>query len=51
LRTATESEVTQMCRQLESALNAGALGLSTGLAYKNANFATTDEVQAFGPVL
>jgi N-acyl-D-amino-acid deacylase len=43
-RTATESEVTAMRSQLSEALDCGALGLSTGLAYLSANAATTDEV-------
>ena len=43
-RTATAGEVAAMRGQLEEALNAGALGLSTGLAYYNANAATTEEV-------
>jgi N-acyl-D-aspartate/D-glutamate deacylase len=43
-RTATESEVMAMQSQLSEALDCGALGLSTGLAYLSANAATTDEV-------
>jgi N-acyl-D-aspartate/D-glutamate deacylase len=45
-RAATESEITAMRAQLEDALSAGALGLSTGLAYLSANSATTQEVLA-----
>lgn len=51
LRPATAPEITQMCQQLDAALSAGALGLSTGLAYKNANHAPSSEVMAFGAVL
>ena len=43
-RAATESEIAAMREELTSALSAGALGLSTGLAYANANAATTEEV-------
>jgi N-acyl-D-amino-acid deacylase len=45
-RTATESEVDAMRAELVSALAAGALGLSTGLAYSSAIAASTDEVLA-----
>jgi N-acyl-D-aspartate/D-glutamate deacylase len=43
-REATSSEVAAMRTQLEEALDAGALGLSTGLAYLSANAAGTREV-------
>jgi N-acyl-D-aspartate/D-glutamate deacylase len=43
-RTATESEIVAMRAELTSALSAGALGLSTGLAYSSASAASTDEV-------
>lgn len=43
-RTATESEITAMKAQLAEALDHGALGLSTGLAYLSANSASTEEV-------
>ena len=43
-RTATEDEIAGMRRQLEEALEGGALGLSSGLAYLSANAATTEEV-------
>jgi N-acyl-D-amino-acid deacylase len=43
-RTATEPEITAMRSQLSEALEAGALGLSSGLAYRSANGASTDEV-------
>lgn len=51
LRGANDAEIKHMCKELDAALAAGAIGLSTGLAYKNANQAPSDEVQAFGPVL
>lgn len=43
-RTATDSEIDAMKAQLAEALDHGALGLSTGLAYLSANSASTDEV-------
>ncbi len=43
-RTATPSEIAAMQSQLSEALDCGALGLSTGLAYLSANAATTEEV-------
>ena len=43
-REATSKEVQAMREQLEEALDAGALGLSTGLAYLSANAADIDEV-------
>jgi N-acyl-D-aspartate/D-glutamate deacylase len=43
-RTASESEILAMRSQLSEALDSGALGLSTGLAYLSANSATIDEV-------
>jgi len=43
-RPATETEIEAMRVQLDDALGAGALGLSTGLAYLSANSATTQEV-------
>ncbi|SDV46565.1 N-acyl-D-amino-acid deacylase family protein [Chitinasiproducens palmae] len=45
-RTATDAEIAAMRTQLRESLDAGALGLSTGLAYANAHQATTDEVVA-----
>src|SRR5579859_6184662 len=50
-RAATESEIAAMRAELDTALNAGALGLSTGLAYSNANAATTEEVLSLAKVL
>lgn len=43
-REATLNEIAAMRAQLEEALDAGALGLSTGLAYLSANAAGTHEV-------
>jgi N-acyl-D-aspartate/D-glutamate deacylase len=43
-RTATDSEIDAMRAQLCEALECGALGLSTGLAYMSANAASTEEV-------
>ena len=43
-RTATPGEITAMRVQLQESLEAGALGLSTGLAYASAFSAETDEV-------
>jgi N-acyl-D-amino-acid deacylase len=45
-RAATVEEGAAMQAQLREALASGALGLSTGLAYANANAAPTDEVLA-----
>jgi N-acyl-D-amino-acid deacylase len=43
-RTATDGEIDAMRVQLSEALDCGALGLSTGLAYMSANAASTEEV-------
>jgi N-acyl-D-amino-acid deacylase len=43
-RPATATEIAAMRDQLEESLDAGALGLSTGLAYANAYAAPTEEV-------
>ena len=43
-RTATDAEIDAMRTQLCEALECGALGLSTGLAYMSANSASTEEV-------
>lgn len=43
-RTASAAEISAMREQLRDSLEAGALGLSTGLAYANAFAASTDEV-------
>ena len=50
-RTATEPESAAMRAELTSALTAGALGLSTGLAYANANAASTEEVLSLAQAL
>lgn len=50
-RSATESEIAAMRQQLEEALDSGALGLSTGLAYLSANAASTEEVLALAEPL
>ncbi|PWC14095.1 D-aminoacylase [Brenneria roseae subsp. americana] len=44
-RPATAQELEQMCETLEGALNAGAIGLSSGLAYTNAKQAPAEEMQ------
>ncbi len=50
-RTATDAEVEGMRAQLQEALDGGALGLSSGLAYLSANAASTEEVLALaGPL-
>ena len=50
-RAATETEIAAMRSQLEVALDGGALGLSSGLAYLSANAATTEEVMALAQPL
>lgn len=50
-REATPEEGAAMRRDLEEALAAGAFGLSTGLAYGNANAASTQEVMALSEAL
>ncbi|UVA80313.1 N-acyl-D-amino-acid deacylase family protein [Pandoraea commovens] len=50
-RPATEAEIEGMRAQLREALDNGALGLSTGLAYANANAAPTEEVLALAEPL
>lgn len=50
-RSATTAEITAMRAQLSEALENGALGLSTGLAYLSANSATTEEVVALAEPL
>ena len=47
-RPATGAEIDAMRRQLQEALDCGALGLSSGLAYLSANAATTEEVLGSG---
>jgi len=50
-RAATAGEIDAMRRDLVEALECGALGLSTGLAYLSANTATTEEVLALAEPL
>jgi N-acyl-D-amino-acid deacylase len=50
-RAATATEIEQMQAQLSGALDAGALGLSSGLAYLSANAAPTEEVMALAKLL
>jgi N-acyl-D-amino-acid deacylase len=50
-RVATDDEVAAMREQLEQALDAGALGLSTGLAYLSAIAASTEEIMALAEPL
>ncbi len=50
-RAATESEIASMRADLAEALDAGAIGLSTGLAYANANAAPNSEVLALAELL
>lgn len=50
-RVASEAEIEAMRTQLSEALDGGALGLSTGLAYSSAKAASTDEVLALAQPL
>jgi N-acyl-D-amino-acid deacylase len=50
-RIATAAEIEAMRLQLVEALNAGALGLSSGLAYQSANASSTAEVVALAQPL
>jgi N-acyl-D-amino-acid deacylase len=50
-RPATTEEIAAMRAQLERAIEQGALGLSTGLAYANANAAPTSEILALAETL
>ncbi len=50
-RTATNTEIQAMRAQLQEALDHGAMGLSTGLAYLSANSASTEEVMLLAEVL
>ena len=50
-RTATDAEIESMRTQLQEALEDGALGLSSGLAYLSANAASTDELLALAEPL
>jgi N-acyl-D-aspartate/D-glutamate deacylase len=50
-RTASDGEIEAMQTQFKEALDGGALGLSSGLAYLSANSASTDEVLALAQLL
>lgn len=50
-RTATGAEIAAMRAQLQEALDHGAAGLSTGLAYLSANSASTEEVMELAELL
>lgn len=50
-RTASAEEIELMREQLRDALDHGALGLSSGLAYASAYASTTDEVKSLAQVL
>ncbi len=50
-RTATNAEIAAMRAQLFEALEGGALGLSSGLAYASAHAASTEEVAAIAELL
>jgi N-acyl-D-amino-acid deacylase len=50
-RTAADAEIAAMRAELTAALAAGALGLSSGLAYSSANAASTDEVISLAQAL
>jgi len=50
-RTATDEEIAQMRAALNQAMEEGALGLSSGLAYANAKQATANEVMRLAQVL
>ncbi len=50
-RAASRKEIEGMAEQLREALDRGALGLSTGLAYRSAINATTEEVIGLGASL
>jgi N-acyl-D-amino-acid deacylase len=50
-RAATAAEIERMSEQLSEALDGGALGLSSGLAYLSANAAPTEEVLSLAELL
>ncbi|HET6160898.1 MAG TPA: D-aminoacylase [Dongiaceae bacterium] len=50
-RAATDEEIVAMRARLQEALDAGAIGLSTGLDYQPAAAAPTEEVQALAELL
>lgn len=51
LRPANQDETLEMQLQLDEAITQGALGLSTGLAYRNANCAPEQEIHSLGHIL
>src|SRR5215472_12676545 len=50
-RPADETELTQMCERLQEALDAGAIGMSSGLAYAPAANAPAAEIEALTALL
>ncbi len=50
-RAATSAEIAAMCGQFREALDQGALGLSTGLAYLSAYSASVEEILALAELL
>ena len=50
-RPASESELTQMCQRLQEALDAGAIGMSSGLAYAPASAAAASEIESLAALL
>ena len=50
-RSADTAEIAAMREDLQEALDGGALGLSTGLAYSSANACSTDEVKQLAQIL
>jgi N-acyl-D-aspartate/D-glutamate deacylase len=50
-RTATTAEIDEMREQFKEALDGGAIGLSSGLAYLSANAASTEEVLGLAHLL
>ncbi len=49
-RVATDAELAEMCRVLDEALEAGAVGLSSGLIYAPGSYADTAELTALASV-
>ena len=50
-RPASQSELTRMCERLQEALDAGAVGMSSGLAYAPASGAPAAEIEALAQLL
>ena len=50
-RPADKAELTQMCERLQEALDAGAVGMSSGLAYNPAFNATAAEIETLAALL